>query len=148
MKSCTFFGHRQIWENIDDVLTNVLVDFIENQGVAKFYVGNQGDFDRILINRLRCLKKRYPDIKYYIVLAHLPTKGSLYTNNYLDTIYPEGLENILPKYAIIKRNQWMIEHSDIIVTYIESPIGGAAKAKKYAEKKGKKIINIAKMSQA
>lgn len=140
MKTCTFFGHRQIWENIDGALTELLADLIEKQGITNFYVGNQGDFDKIVIRVLKSLRKRYSTIYYTVVLAYLP-KRSLY---YADTIYPEGLEEVPPKYAIIKRNQWMIEQSDVVVTYINYPVGGAMKARIYAEKLGKRIINIYK----
>ena len=143
MKSCAFFGHREIWENIDDSLTNILVDLIEKEGVSKFYVGNQGAFDKIVVDKLRILKKQYPHIEYYIVLAYLPSKEDLYGYEPEETIYPEGLEKTLPRYSIIKRNQWMIEMSDIVVTYVCHPLGGALRAKEYAQRKGRKIINIA-----
>ncbi len=143
MKTCAFFGHREIWENIDSKLNDVLIELIEKKGVTKFYVGNQGAFDKIAVNVLRKLRKKYIHIQYNIVLAYIPSKGSCYGYESVETIYPDGLENVLPKYAIIKRNQWMIERSDVIVTYVRYSVGGAAKAKEYAEKKGKKIINIA-----
>ena len=143
MKNCAFFGHSEVRENIDFRLTNVLIDLIENENISNFYVGNHGAFDRLVTDKLRDLKKRYPHIKYSVVLAYFPSKETLCRYDPTETIYPEGLETVLPKYAIIKRNQWMIEQADVIVTYVRFSVGGAAKAKEYAERKSKRIINIA-----
>jgi hypothetical protein len=63
--------------------------------------------------------------------------------DYSDTVFPEGLEKIPPRFAISKRNRWMIEHSDYVVTYVRHSFGGAAQFKALAEKKGKKAIELA-----
>ena len=59
-----------------------------------------------------------------------------------ETIFPEGIENVPKRFAIDFRNRWMIEKSDCVVTCINRGFGGAAKAKNYAEKHGKNIIEI------
>lgn len=93
---------------------------------------------------LKSLKLNYPNINYAVVLAYLPCKkNELYYEDYSDTIYPDGLENTLPKYSISKRNRWMIDKSDYVVTYITHTWGGAAQFKELAEKKGKTVINLA-----
>ncbi|MBR1970364.1 MAG: hypothetical protein IKA17_08400 [Clostridia bacterium] len=48
-----------------------------------------------------------------------------------------------PKYAIVKRNQWMIEKSDYVIVYVKQSSGNAAKFKELSEKKGKIVINVA-----
>lgn len=108
-----------------------------------FYVGNQGKFDAIAASVLADLKIIFPHINYYIVLAYLPTKSDNYNlRNYDVTIYPEGLERVPPKYAIIKRNAWMIDQADYVVTHVRNSIGNAHTFKTMAEKKGKIIISI------
>lgn len=62
-------------------------------------------------------------------------------------VYPEGLEFVPPKFAIIKRNNWMIKKSDFVVVYVKDLCGGAAKFKEVAEIKGKKVINIAEKTK-
>ena len=47
-----------------------------------------------------------------------------------------------PKAAIFERNKQMIDRSDLVICAIERKSGGAAKAVKYAEQQGKKIINL------
>ena len=51
MKTCAFFGHSEVRENIDFRLTNILIDLIENEDVSNFYVGNHGAFDRLVTDK-------------------------------------------------------------------------------------------------
>lgn len=140
--TCTFFGHRNITDNIDRILNSVLVDLIENENVNLFYVGNNGDFDYMVQNKLKHLKLLYPHIKCFTVISYIPAKHNK-TGTDLDTIYPDGLEKTPPKFAINKRNRWMIDKSDFVVTYVKYTTGGAVKFKEFAEKEGKSVINIA-----
>ena len=139
---CTFFGHRNVTDRIQPILHKTLSDLIENNGVDTFYIGNQGEFDHIVIAEMRKLKVSYPHIKYFIVLAYMPgKKDPLIMTDYSNTIYPEGLETVPRKYAIDKRNRIMIQWSDIVITYVYHS-GGAEKFKMLAEKAGKKVINL------
>ena len=63
----------------------------------------------------------------------------------METLYPEGLECVHPRYAISWRNKWMIRESNVVVTYITHSWGGAAQFAEIAKKKGKRIINVAEM---
>lgn len=138
--TCTFFGHRNITHDIEPILYSVLINLIENENVNLFYVGNNGRFDFLVQNKLKELKQIYPHINCFIVLAYIPTqKLSL---NSLDTIYPDCLETTPPKFAINKRNKWMIDKSDFVVTYVKHLTGGAAKFKELAEREEKIVINI------
>lgn len=51
-----------------------------------------------------------------------------------DTIYPD-IEKVPPGFAIIKRNEWMIDNSDFLIAYVKNDFGGAYKTLQYAEKK-------------
>ena len=109
-----------------------------------FYVGNQGCFDFMVKKILKELKFDYSNINYAVVLAYMPCKRAEFNyKDYDDTLYPEGLENTPLKYAISKRNRWMIEKSDYVVTYVTRAVGGAVQFKELAEKKGKIVINLA-----
>lgn len=48
-----------------------------------------------------------------------------------------------PRFAIDRRNCWMLDRADIVVVYVKSPVGGAAKFKAMAESKKKMVINLA-----
>ena len=141
MVVCTFFGHRDCPETIKPYLREVLVDLITNQGVDTFYVGNQGRFDVIVRSVLRELEKEYPEIRYAVVLAYLPGKKNEY-DDFSDTILPEGIEAVHPRYAIDWRNRWMLQRSDFVVTYITHSWGGAAKFAEKAKREGKTVINL------
>ena len=49
-------------------------------------------------------------------------------------LYP-SIENVPYRFAIAKRNEWMVEQADIIVSYTEHNWGGAFQMVKFAEKK-------------
>ena len=44
--------------------------------------------------------------------------------------------------AITYRNRWMVDKSDYVITCVNRNFGGAAKAKEYAEKHRKNIVEI------
>ncbi len=48
--------------------------------------------------------------------------------------------------TIRKRNQCMIERADLVIIYVKHFSGGAYQAMRYAEKIGKKILNLAEIS--
>ena len=141
--TCTFFGHRDAGKEIEPKLREVIVNLIEKQNVTNFYVGNNGQFDFFVRKNLKALQKLYPQIDYAVVLAYMPReKKETEFYDYSDTIFPDGLENVPPRFAISKRNEWMIKNSDYVVTYVKYIVGGAAKFKSLAETKGKKVIEI------
>ena len=89
------------------------------------------------------MQETYPHIKYFSVLAYLLHKKDEYTD-YSKTIYPEKIETVPKKIAIIKRNEWMIEQSDTVICYVKNHFSNAYRFFEFAEKKNKKIINLAK----
>ncbi len=136
---CTFFGHKNTSDSVKPQLYEVLTDLILNHQADLFYVGNQGRFDSIVRNTLKELKEKFPHIRFYVVLAYMPKDNLL---DDFETIYPEGLEKTPPKYAIDKRNRWLVEKADTVITCVNLPFGGASKFKELAEKKNKRVINI------
>ena len=61
---------------------------------------------------------------------------------YDEVIIPDVVAGVHPKTAITKRNKWMVEESDYIISYVTRDFGGAYTAIKYATKLGKKIISL------
>ncbi len=134
----TFFGHKDAPKEIEPTLRTTLVDLIESHGATVFYVGNNGNFDTMVRRQLEELSQTYP-ITYSVVLAYLPTKKSEY-DDLTNTILPESIETVPKRFAISYRNKWMIEHADIVVTYVTHTYGGAWQFKTMAERQGKTII--------
>ena len=141
MANCTFFGHRDCSETIKPKLREVLVDLITNHGVDMFYVGHQGQFDAYVHSELKKLKQEYPQINYAVVLAYMPGQRTEY-DDYSDTMLPEGIEVVHPRYAISWRNKWMLDQSDYVVTYITHTWGGAYQYARKAIGQGKNVINL------
>lgn len=106
-----------------------------------FYVGNQGQFDASVRGVLRELKNEHPQIDYAVVLAYMPGKQLEY-DDYSDTMFPEEIESVHPRYAISWRNNWMLRQSDYVVTYITHTWGGAAQYAEKAKRSGKVVINL------
>lgn len=136
----TFFGHKDTPKNIEPTLRTTLVDLIENQGASVFYVGNNGNFDTMVRRQLENLSQTYP-ITYNIVLAYIPTKKSEY-DSFTNTLLPEGIETIPKRFAISYRNKWMVEQSDVVVTYVTHSFGGAAQFKAMAERYRMPVIEL------
>ena len=140
MSVCTFFGHRDCPSSIQPKLKATLIDLIENHAVHTFYVGNHGAFDSLVRSILQELTQPYPQIRYTVVLAYLPTKQ---TDFPYKTLLPDGIENVPKRFAISFRNKWMLKQSDFVVTYITHSWGGAAQFAELAEKQQKTIIPLA-----
>lgn len=138
MSACTFFGHRECYGLDAAALENAILKLI-HQGIDTFYVGNQGSFDRLCYHCLKQLRKSYPNIRISVVLAYLPTK-SADDADLKDAIYPE-IEGY-PKFAIERRNRWMIDQSDYCICYINHTWGGAYKFVRIAKNKGLQLLNL------
>ena len=123
-KTCCFFGHREVTHNIRSKLTAIIEKL-----------------DSMVYSVLKELKAKYPHIRYTVVLAYMPDEHTkeLYGEN---TLYPDGLETVPKRFAISKRNDWMIKQSGFAVCYVYKITGGAAKFREQAEKRGLEIINV------
>ena len=140
MPSCTFFGHRDCPDSLKQSLRSVIIDLITNHGVDMFYVGHQGGFDRLVQDVLREITQEYPRAHYAVVLAYVPSGRS--AADTADTMLPEGIELVHPRYAIPWRNSWMLQRSDFVVAYVSHSWGGAAWYMKEAIRSGKTVINL------
>ena len=143
---CCFFGHHDAKEEIMDNLRQQISSLIENENVSRFYVGNHGHFDYMVITILREMKEEFSHIDYRVVLAYMPKS----TDNFCfvepeETVFPNGLEKVPRRFGIVWRNKWMLKQSDIVVCYAYHHLGGAGQMVEMAEKQGKRIINIAKI---
>lgn len=135
-----FFGHKDTPETVRPALAMEIKRMIDC-GADCFLVGNQGRFDAMVLGCLRNLTAQYPAIVYRVVLAYMPKPGE---QEYLlgETMLPEGMESVHPKYAIAYRNKWMAEEADAAVVYVAHGWGGAAKYAGMMEKRGKSVKNL------
>lgn len=134
----TFCGHAEIAQ--PDEVRNWLMHTAESlilDGADIFYFGGYGAFDSLAAAVLRELKKTYRHIQIVLVLAYL--NRNVNATGYDSTLYPE-LENVPPRFAISRRNKWMVEMADVVVAYVTHDWGGAAKTLACAKRKGKTIL--------
>jgi len=145
----TFAGHSFInsFNAVKDVVKDQIRNLIASAEFVTFYIGGYGTFDEIAACACRELKKEYSSIEViyvtpYIRLSEQKKIKEMQSCGLCDaSIYPP-IENVPQKFAISKRNEWMVENSDILITYVVHHYGGAYKTLKIAERQKKKIINI------
>lgn len=144
--TCCFFGHRNIFEPVNDIVYEKICDLIENKNVTTFIVGDYGDFDKICTSMVRKAKQTHKNIKLILVRPYfsneLNTNKDFYRDLYDDIIIPEELADVHYKQAIGKRNQWMIENSQYAIFFVKRQYGGAYNALKYAQKLNKDFFNL------
>lgn len=146
----TFIGHRTLGNQNDlhDKIQKVINENVPFQGETKFYCGGYGDFDNLCAQACRAIKKKQPCceivfITPYITKAQQEKMRRLTESCLYDSILYPPLEKIPYKFAISKRNEWMVDQADLIIAYVEHAFGGTYKSLVYAKRKKKAIINLA-----
>ena len=136
----TFCGHRELYDKkeVKAWLKRVIEDLIV-KGAETFYLGGYGAFDRLAASVLAEKKKQYPHIELVLILPYLNRRKDISPCD--SSIYPP-LESVPKKLAIVRRNQWMVERADVVVSYVLHSWGGAAMTLEYAKIKKKQIISF------
>jgi uncharacterized phage-like protein YoqJ len=134
----TFCGHGDC--HGDDVRRwlQIQVEKTIEEGADLFYLGGYGGFDRMAASVVWELKREHPEIQSVLVLPYLDRKVN--TEKYDGTTYPP-LESVPKRFAISRRNQWMVDQSDVVIAYVLHDWGGAATTLDYARRKHKIIFN-------
>lgn len=140
--TCTFFGHRDCPGNIYESVYSIIEELIDKENVDCFLVGEEGGFDRIVQRALCEIGKKHTDVVCLAVKAYYDPKKKD-DSGLLESIYPECLAGVPRRFAIDRRNRYMIDRSDVVITYVRTSIGGAAKFADIAVRKNKRVINIA-----
>ena len=135
--SCCGFGHREVLENISEKVYEAVLTAAD-QGCEIFYTGAMGRFDEMFSSAVMSLKINRPNIKLICVKPYLTKEinesGEFLYSLYDDIIIPTELADVHYKKIITKRNQWIIDKSDIVIGYSIREYGGANNAIKYAKK--------------
>lgn len=147
----TLFGHRDLSKQqmIEKALYPLLRDLIQTNPYVEFYIGRNGEFDKFVASVIKRAQKAFgnENSEMTLVLPYIQKDMEYYDQYYDRIMIPDGVEKAYPKGAITKRNRWMIEQCDLLICYVEHKNGGAYAARKYAEKLGKKIINLSSISK-
>lgn len=149
MKSCFFMGHREADERLLPELQRRVERLITEEQVRYFYVGGYGGFDRIAGAAVKQAKKQYPDISLILVLPYHPADRPIEAPaGYDGTYYPEGLENVPKRYAIVRANKIMINISDWLICYVKHGASNSMKLLEYTKCRAEKgLIQIDNMAE-
>lgn len=143
----SFFGHAD--SMLSDELQNKILKYLSElltEGKGEFMLGGYGNFDAYALKFGLVLKKSNRELKLtlvspYIDWSYLKKQGEYVRTTYDEVVYSE-IEQVPKKYAISARNKWIVNASDVIVTYINHKYGGAYSAYLYAIRKHKAVINF------
>lgn len=143
-KNCFFIGHRDASEEIFPLLYAAVEKHIVCCGVTEFIAGHYGGFDRLAAKAVKMAKYNYPEVKLTLLLPYHPTEQQIPIPAGFDsTFYPDGMEKVPRKAAIVKANQYMVNHSDFLIAYVWHPAGNSKTLLEYAKKRQRKgLIQI------
>ena len=142
-KSCFFIGHREASSNIYPALYSAVEEHIACYGVTEFIVGHYGGFDNLAASAVKAAKRRYPDVRLYLLLPYyLKTIPAKKTEGFDYTFYPPGMEAVPPKAAIVRANRYVVDHVDYLISYTWHPASNARKLVEYAQKREEKGVMV------
>ena len=145
----SMFGHREIGDlrRLNESLLPIVKELIKTKTYVSFLIGRNGEFDEYAASVIKRAQKKLENINNDITLVLPYTVADIqYYEKYYDHVMiPESLYGVHPKSAITKKNQWMVEQSDLVIVWVERNKGGAYAAMEYAKKLGKYVVNLCEM---
>lgn len=119
MKSCFFIGHREVPSELYPFLSEAIERHITDYGVKEFIVGGYGAFDRMAAKKLAEAKEKYPEISIMLLTPYHPSERKINLPVGFDlSFYPPGLEKVPKRLAIVRANNYMVEHCDYMIAYV------------------------------
>ena len=144
MKTCFFIGHRDAPESIYDRLLSAVERHISEYGVTDFVVGRYGNFDRLAVRAVIEAKQHYSEVSLTLLMPYYRTDAEPLSDGFDGSLFPDGLETVPKRAAILRANQYMIHHCDYLIAYDAGHIGNTQKLVAEAERReGLHIVNIA-----
>ena len=147
----SFFGHRKLDSPIliEEQFEAIVLNLLSTKAYVEFLVGRDGDFDLLASAAIKRAIRTYSYGNTHFTLV-LPYMKAEYRDNEKEYLaYYDEVEvcaessEAHPKSAIQVRNRSMIDRADLVVCCIQHKSGGAYATIRYAEKQGKKIVNLA-----
>lgn len=120
-KVIAFAGYRYEWHyiGVENKLPEVL-EYLINKGYTTFYDGHNGTFDEKYAHAVLQLKHKFLHIKLILILTSYHHEKEKYEllSCYDCSIYPD-IEELHYKQKITKRNEWIVDHCDLLVCHTE-----------------------------
>ena len=127
MKTCFFIGHRDAPESIYNRLITVVERHISEYGVTDFVVGRYGNFDRLAARAVMEAKQRRSDVTLTLLMPYYRTDAEPLPVGFDGSLFPDDLETVPKRAAILRANQYMIHHCDYLIAYDAGRIGNTRK---------------------
>ena len=162
---CCFTGYRpsklpflnnkdgEDFIEFENSIISVLTKLI-NENCIVFYTGMAMGFDIIAAETVLLMKKIYKD-KDIRLISVLPFENQ---NDSFDDEWKKRFDNIIKncdekiilsqnyyKGCYQKRNKYMVDNSDFVITWFDGQKGGTKNTLDYAAKKKRQIFNISKI---
>ncbi len=133
-KSCFFIGHRKAPEDIAANLASEVRRHITELGVTEFVVGHYGRFDSMAGQTAIAAKKEFPYIHLLLLIPYHPAEAPVdLPEGYDGTYYPPDMESVPRRFAIVRANRYMVNHTDYLIAYTWHPASNARELVEYAE---------------
>lgn len=134
-----FCGHREVEDSQVKNRVRMIAEQLIINGADTFLLGGYGEFDLLSAHIVRDLKNKYTHIQIILVIPYINKKFN--SDLYDFSVYPP-LEDTPPRFAISKRNEYMVDTCDVIISYVNKSYGGAYKMLEYGKRKKKQIISV------
>lgn len=158
--SCCFTGYRpqkfpfslvDANPELDELIHMLEVSIYKliKMGCRTFYSGMAMGFDILAAEAVLKLREHFPEVKLICALPY-STQANSYDDNWLYR-YTEIIERcdsvvtVCDRYSpdcFQKRNIYMVDHSDCVLTWYNGKPSGTRNTLTYAKRHGKTLINI------
>lgn len=139
MKSCFFIGHRDAGSSVFPALADAVEKHITEYGVTEFIVGNYGSFDQMTARAVIEAKKRHPQVTLFRLLAYHPAdRPQDLPEGFDGSIYPENMETVPKRLAIVRANRYAVEHVGYLIAYVWHPASNSLNLLEYARSREQK----------
>ncbi len=147
----TFCGHGTIYDDgVKEALFKALWDILSPLSASDkvtFLCGGYGAFDWLcseVIDEIRnyCLPPTTEKVFVTPYITESYKDRIDYISQDFDEVVFPPLETVPPKFAISRRNEWMIAKADVVIAYVRQGFGGAAKTLRFAYTKKKRIVRL------
>ena len=118
MKTCFLIGHRDAPFTMRAKLEEAIAAAIVEYGVTEFVVGQYGAFDKMAASCLAEAKKAHPELRLLLLLPYHPMERPVDLSQGFDaSFYPPGMEQVPRRLAIVRANEYMARHCDVLICY-------------------------------
>ena len=143
----SFCGHREFTPDAEKEKTiiDLLLKYAETEQEVICYTGGYGAFDWFAASCIRKAQTLAKNIRNCLIIPYITVsyldRIKIHKEKFNKIIYPP-LEDVPPKFAIIRRNEWMVDNSELLIAHVKFSWGGAGRTLEYAKRRGMEIIFI------